>query len=570
MRPPAGLLGPPNSIRRRLARFFRTVLGPARPTPDDELPRPSPSISLSCVLPRTSYHFSTDPPIYTLSRRFHLRYLLVPALLLWCTANILLIRQQYFFPNSPEIADCTSALWNDWPPDTCGVNATACASELVSQNVRCLGGCAETTLGNPRWVGDVKVNGVPLLIGGGDESGVYRADSWICAAAIHSSLISRTLGGCVAVQTLPYPAGSSNFTGSTASGLTSVPFSPGFPGAFTLTRLSTPGCLDLHPIVSAFNALMLFLVTLFLLPSPPVLFSTLLILGYGQIVFFSDPAYAPPDWEWVFSGLLPVLFTGYWAYRVSFKRTISAFAELPFELALWQGLGFWIGVENSTIFARLPISRLGYGTLDPGGVIALVVIICMVVVVVLFQAWDMRKFGLLQYYLVRYLPLVPLLIVLACIPNYTLRIHHYLYALAAIPVLSLPNRVSVFGQAFMLGLFLDGVGRWGWASIIEQTTSLLGDAAANTPLPTLIPSNTTDILSWTALNNTLRAENITGISLLVDDVLRLANTTVGNVSMQALGLDLGLDHFFRIAWSEDGDSLDFTVPLVRWANGSWT
>jgi hypothetical protein len=73
-----------------------------------------------------------------------------------------------------------------------------------------------------------------------------------------------------------------------------------------------------------------------------------------------------------------------------------------------------------------------------------------------------------------YLPLVPLLIVLACIPNYTLRIHHYLYTFAAIPVLSLPNRVSLFGQAFMLGLFLDGVGRWGWASIIEQTTSVSG------------------------------------------------------------------------------------------------
>jgi hypothetical protein len=174
MRPPAGLLGPPHSVRRRLARVVRTILGPAKPTPNDELPRPSPSVSLSCVLPRTSYRLSTDTPIYNLSRRYHLRYLLIPTLLLWCTANILLIRQQYFFPSSPEIADCTSALWNDWPPDTCGVNATACAPELVSQEVRCLGGCGEATLGNPRWVGDVKVNGVPLLIGGGDESGVYR------------------------------------------------------------------------------------------------------------------------------------------------------------------------------------------------------------------------------------------------------------------------------------------------------------------------------------------------------------------------------------------------------------
>lgn len=53
-----------------------------------------------------------------------------------------------------------------------------------------------------------------------------------------------------------------------------------------------------------------------------------------------------------------------------------------------------------------------------------------------------------------------------------LRIHHYMYALLAIPVLSLPNRVSLFLQAMMLGLFLDGVGRWGWASIVETTDSV--------------------------------------------------------------------------------------------------
>ena len=78
--------------------------------------------------------------------------------------------------------------------------------------------------------------------------------------------------------------------------------------------------------------------------------------------------------------------------------------------------------------------------------------------------------GLLDF--CRYLPLVPILIVLAFIPGYTLRLHHYLYSLIAIPVLSLPNRVSLFGQAFTYALFIDGVGRWGWASIVQQTTTV--------------------------------------------------------------------------------------------------
>jgi len=72
----------------------------------------------------------------------------------------------------------------------------------------------------------------------------------------------------------------------------------------------------------------------------------------------------------------------------------------------------------------------------------------------------------------RYIVLVPILVILAIIPDYTLRLHHYLLAIIAIPVMSLPNRVSLFGQAFALGLFLDGVGRWGWDSILEYTASV--------------------------------------------------------------------------------------------------
>jgi hypothetical protein len=203
-----------------------------------------------------------------------------------------------------------------------------------------------------------------------------------------------------------------------------------------------------------------------------------------------------------------VLLAGYWQYNVAFKRTLQGFAERPVERALWQGLGFWIGINQANIFTKLPITRLGYGSLGADGAITLIVILVFVMIVVLRQAWDLRRWGMLRYYLYRCVPTllltvvsscietlhtcvsslkrlisryiiaVPILLVLAFIPGYTLRFHHYMYALIAFPVLSLPNRVSLALQAFMLGLFLDGVGRWGWAGLIEQTSSVSSSALA--------------------------------------------------------------------------------------------
>jgi hypothetical protein len=88
-------------------------------------------------------------------------------------------------------------------------------------------------------------------------------------------------------------------------------------------------------------------------------------------------------------------------YKVAFYRTLSRFGKLPFERGFWQGTGFWIGIESATIFAKLPIRRLGYDPLDAGGIITLLVIIGFVVVGVVIQAWTMRKVGLLQYYIIR-------------------------------------------------------------------------------------------------------------------------------------------------------------------------
>jgi hypothetical protein len=95
-------------------------------------------------------------------------------LLLWATGFVLLIRAAYYLPHAPETLGCTASLWPDWPPDYCGENATECLASLAPNVFKCPGGCQDTPLGNPRWVGNESVMGVPLIVGGGDNYATYR------------------------------------------------------------------------------------------------------------------------------------------------------------------------------------------------------------------------------------------------------------------------------------------------------------------------------------------------------------------------------------------------------------
>ena len=330
--------------------------------------------------------------------------IIIPFFLVWMAGFILLVRQQYYASSLP-ILSCDSAPWDDWPPDTCGIAAEDCLPGWEDEWVgayRCFGGCTAVTLGNERWVGSVLVNDVPLVIGGTD--GVYRADSWICPAAIHAGLISDAQGGAVYVNPTIYPGGSNDSV--SAHGITPAPFEPAFPAGFTLSQISQKGAISLHTEISTYNAVCLAIFTL-LLPSPPWLLSILLLLGFFQIVLVSDPPSMPPDWQDISAAVLPITLVGYWFYRVSFRRTLVAFHRtgMPVELALWQGVGFWIGVESSTFFASLPITRLAAGGIrsarDAGSVVGLVVLAIVIVIVVIVQWTAVRRVGMVRYYLIR-------------------------------------------------------------------------------------------------------------------------------------------------------------------------
>lgn len=158
-------------------RVVDAILGPSNPTVPP-LPGPLEDSLVGRTLQRLKIPVSNLTKLGTscavLTKRAGLRRLWFPYLLLWIMGFILLVRAAYYPPNGAEIIGCTATFWPDWPPDYCGQDGSLCAPGLEEQVVRCPGGCRDTPLGNARWVGGQEVNGVPLLIGGGDANRTFR------------------------------------------------------------------------------------------------------------------------------------------------------------------------------------------------------------------------------------------------------------------------------------------------------------------------------------------------------------------------------------------------------------
>ena len=106
-------------------------------------------------------------------------------------------------------------------------------------------------------------------------------------------------------------------------------------------------------------------------------------------------------------------------------------------------------------------------------------------------------------------------------------------ALLLAPVMSLPDRISALFQSFALGWFLDGIGRWGWDSILETAAQLAGDSYTGPDLvPAFLPTNGS-VISWEGLTGALVGEDVSGWNVLLDDVLVLDNTNLTRESRMA-------------------------------------
>lgn len=182
----------------------------------------------------------------------------------WFLAFTFLVKASFFSSttsagSSPSFIVGSSSFWTQ--NAGCGMNGTLCEPFVDSSFLfRCPSKTLSVMLLNQRAVGAKSVNFVPLVVGGFDELNTYRADSWICAAAIQQGLFGNSQGGCGFLEMTGTFQG---FMGGSAHGVNSVGFDSTFPSSYRFTQgVSQANCKDLSNNILGFNVAMSFIFSL--------------------------------------------------------------------------------------------------------------------------------------------------------------------------------------------------------------------------------------------------------------------------------------------------------------------
>lgn len=467
----------------------------------------------------------------------------------------------------------------------CGVNGNDCRPFSSSTTAfRCPANCRDTILTEPHIVGNQTLNYQGLVIGGpklhSSDPAVYRADSFICQAAIHSGVISND-GGCGVVK---LEGAAHSFPAVDQHGIKSIAFPSTFPKAFSFLDLPSsqancpadPRWTLLGVTAAAVGVLWLFCT------SPPVLFFSTFFMVFSHTGLVADPPSYPYLAELVstlLSRLLPASFIVFVLFRFCTSPLLKPLTSPIYQLEkMFLFLPtLFIGALNNYTFARwIPLQRLTPMDIQqqPGAKLALAIVLPTVLGIVLSQAWHIRQGGLMPRYLKIYGTMALIILILAPLPGLRLRIHHYILAILLMPGTAFPTRPSLLYQGLLLGLFINGVARWGFASIIE-TPAALGELAPGrsgggdwwgSTYPNITASSVRIELPDAGANETYRGNgNITfalwehermkelsvdGISVLLNDVERWRSY-------------LDEDKRGEFTWHRHGhDGLELTQPPI--------
>ncbi|KAK4172828.1 hypothetical protein QBC36DRAFT_221890 [Triangularia setosa] len=485
---------------------------------------------------------------------------------------------------------CVSSLWH--PNAECGLDGQLCAPPSnTSFAFRCPADCAGVKVLNPRWVGNQEVNYRPFVVGGGE--GVYRGDSFVCQAALHAGVTTDKRGGCgrVVLRGEYY-----RFENSTRTGIETIGFGSYFPMAYEIEKVDKCGRGDMRWTLLALSVGMSLLLGVGT-NNGRVMFFGGLVGGFVHVGLVSDP----PDIE-VHSGrlvqelvgimagrLLPAVFVMAVVYRAVARKTIEGVDKgVNWEKTLlWTG-GLWLGaLTNNTLEAWIPISRLEGHDLrqQPGAVVALVGVVGVVVGLGGLQAWGFWREGRLVRYLGFYGGVIGVIGVLVAMPGLELRLHHYVLALILLPGTAMQTRPSLLFQGLLVGLFINGVARWGFDSVLQTYDSIRGDGQFGSLLPDVVApfietsemgvKQETIHFKWSVLDDVVRLrEKIEGISVLVNDVERFrgwfAETKLEDMVFSWPRFRKA-DEYFRFAFvGEGGNTLDWTEAGTWFVNGTWS
>ncbi|KAL8922440.1 MAG: hypothetical protein Q9208_005162 [Pyrenodesmia sp. 3 TL-2023] len=465
--------------------------------------------------------------------------------------------------------------------NSCGLNGNRCRPfDNAYQAFRCPANCRSVHVTTPHAVGGKDINWRPFVIGGSeDESGdhstsqyIYRADSFVCQAAIHAGVVSNEKGGCGVVA---LTGTHTNFTSTHRNGIQSISFDASFPKSFTfLSNISSSCIKDLRWPLLAVTVIFTTLLSL-CTASPLVFFPIVFTMLFFHVGLVSDPPtsndYASLS-SIIIGRFLPAAFVAAVFYRYTVKlqqQDLDAYVE---RTILWLG-GAWVGSLNNYTFDFIPIQRLTPADLraQPGARLALVIIVVSLFMIALGQVWYLRLEGRLPKYLGIYAIFITFLIVCVIIPPLNLRIHHYFLALLLLPGTRIQTRPSLLYQGILVGLFINGAARWGFDSILQTTSELRGpDGPLHSSLPnitSIVPTISNITFEW-ALPPLKRGYD--GISVLVNDVERW-RWYIGEGQPQKTfeRPDQAGVEYFRFAYMRGSGAADFTEAGIWNSSGGW-
>lgn len=472
--------------------------------------------------------------------------------------------------------DCIDTLWK-WKNE-CGLDGIDCRPfSNKSLAFRCPVGCKDVKVLNSRLVGASEVIFKPLVVGGPE----YRGDSFICASAIHAGIISDGSGGCARLTRIGQRE---NFPSSQGNGIESIGFDSYFPMAFTMSEDS-----GIHCGPGEFRGFLLFISILFtsllcIFNTSERYFFVIFVAIFIHVGMVSDPPGAstyntstfPDHISQLAARLLPAMFCAVVVYKSTVSRTLANI-QAPFEkTALWLG-GFWFGALSNLTFEWIPITRLTAHDLEQrsGAKLVLTFIIIAISFIVVQQAYSVWLEGRLMRYLFIYGVFISGILFCLMIPGVEFRLHHYVLALLLLPGTSIQTRPSLLYQGILLGLFVNGIARWGFASILETPDSLRLDGGFDS----LIPSVTASVVDMEHIDfswaHPPSGPAFDGISILVNDVERYRSFFAEMPSSEdkftwRRKTDMNLPEYFRFGYVEKGLALDYSGTGIWFSNGTWT
>lgn len=477
----------------------------------------------------------------------------------------------------PNTTLCSNAI-NRSSNNECGINGTSCLPFSDSSFAfRCPASCLSEEVLNVRAVGAQDVFYEPLVIGGPTTSGgsdfFYRGDSFICSSAIHAGIITNSKGGCGVAsligQQTDYPSISQN-------GISSIGFDSYFPSSFTFES-TTATCTDLSWDVLAVSVVYTTILSLFT-KSASVFFYSIVIGCYLQAGLATDTP-SNSDIATLVStamgNLLPALFIAMVMYKLYIRRTLHDLNAPVEKTILWLG-PCWVAVLADYTFELIPLQRLTEHDLrqEPGGLASLIIIVVVLLCVFIGQAWAFRREGRLLRYISLYICLGAIIGLLAAIPQEDLRIHHYILGLLLIPGTSLQTRPSLVYQGILVGLFINGVAKWGFDAILQTAAELQGDALLGTSIPAITavaPTTSNITFTWPGV-----PEGYNGTSILVNDVERFRDCNSSQAErsftwqrMVANATEYFRFGFFSLSAAYGLETGDYTRGGTWLANGTW-